>query len=76
MEKTDKETQVSQRWLTVNEAAAYLRLHRATFYRHYSEGQIPGYRLFGSGALRFKQEDLDALLVPDEGQGDEQGKGE
>ena len=56
--------EASQGWMTPNEAAEYLRMSRARLYRHFSDGRIPGYRMFGEGALRFKREDLDALMVP------------
>ena len=51
-------------WMTPNEAAEYLRVSRATLYRHFADGSIPGFRMFGEGYLRFKREDLEALMVP------------
>ncbi len=65
MDKTETGRQPDKEWLTVNEAASYLRMSRATFYVHYRTGRIPGYRLFTDGPLRFKRADLDALFVRD-----------
>ena len=51
-------------WLTVNEAAAYLKVHRATIYELCRRGTLPYYTLKGARDRRFKREDLDALLEP------------
>ena len=51
-------------WLTVNEAAAYLKVHRATIYELIRRGVLPYYTLKGARDRRFKREDLDALLEP------------
>ena len=58
------ETQALSRlvWLTVDEAAEYLRVSRRQIYRFCSEGVLPYYTLPGVGARRFRREDLDALL--------------
>jgi excisionase family DNA binding protein len=50
-------------WLTLAEAAEYLRVSKPTIYRFCSEGRLPFYELAGSGYRRFKRSDLDALLV-------------
>ena len=50
-------------WLTVKEAAAYLRVSRATIFNYCSSGRLPFFNLDGGGR-RFKREDLDALLRP------------
>jgi len=51
-------------WLTVNEAAAYLKVHRATIYEWCRQGVLPYYTLKGARDRRFKREDLDSLLEP------------
>ena len=51
-------------WLTVNEAAAYLKVERSTVYRYCELGLLPYFELKTGGGRRFKREDLDALLEP------------
>lgn len=51
-------------WLTLEEAAAYLKVSKPTIYRFCAEGCLPFYKLAGTGQRRFKYADLDALLVP------------
>ncbi len=51
-------------WLTLEEAAAYLKVSKPTIYRFCAEGCLPFYKLAGTGQRRFKQTDLDTLLVP------------
>jgi len=55
---------VSEEWLTLEEAAAYLKVSKPTIYRFCSEACLPFYKLAGTGQRRFKYADLDALLVP------------
>jgi len=62
-----------QEWLTLAEAAQYLKVSKPTIYRLCSEGQLPFYKLAGSGARRFKTADLNALLTPGE-KGEWKGK--
>ena len=56
-------------WLTVDEAAKYLKVHRTTIYDLIERGVLPYYELKGARGRRFKREDLDALLEPGGGQG-------
>jgi len=49
-------------WMTLAEAAAYLKLSKPSIYRFTSEGRLPFYKLAGAGSRRFKRSDLDALL--------------
>ena len=49
-------------WLTLDEAAAYLKVSKPTIYRLCSEGRLPFYKLAGIGSRRFKKPELDALL--------------
>ena len=51
-------------WLTLEEAAAYLKVSKPTIYRFCAEGCLPFYKLAGTGQRRFKRDDLDALLIP------------
>src|SRR5215467_6516674 len=51
-------------WMTVSEAAAYLKVDRKTIYRWCDAGRLPFYELESGGGRRFKREDLDALLKP------------
>ncbi len=44
--------------LTQEEAAAYLRVSRTTFWRIIKAGKIKAYRIPGSDRLRFKREEL------------------
>lgn len=49
-----------QEWLTVAEAADYLRLSRDTLYRWAKQGKIALYKVGGT-ATRVRKSDLDAL---------------
>ena len=51
-------------WLSVNEAAAYLKVHRTTIYQWFEDGSLPYYELQPNGVRRVKQDDLDGLLKP------------
>lgn len=53
-------------WLTVQEAAAYLKVERSTIYRYCELAVLPYFVLKTGGGRRFKREDLDALLEPGE----------
>jgi excisionase family DNA binding protein len=49
-------------WLTVAEAADYLRVSRDTIYRWAKQGKLTLYKL--GGLTRLKQRELDSLAVP------------
>ena len=51
-------------WLTLDEAAKYLKVSKPSIYRFCAEGRLPFFKLAGTGARRFKRADLDALLEP------------
>lgn len=51
-------------WLTISEAAAYLKVTRNTLYRWCEAGRLRYYELESGGGRRFKREDLDQLLRP------------
>jgi excisionase family DNA binding protein len=55
---------VADEWLTLEEAAAYLKVSKPSIYRFCSEGRLPFFKLAGTGARRFRRADLDALLEP------------
>ena len=55
---------MAEEWLTLEEAAACLKVAKPTIYRFCSEGCLPFYKLAGTGQRRFKRADVDALLVP------------
>lgn len=48
-------------WMTIQEAANYLRVSKKTVYRYIEQGRLKFYTM-PSGRKRFKQSDLDALL--------------
>lgn len=51
-------------WMTVEEAAEYLKCSRSTIYRRIKEGEL---KLYKAGKLsRLKREDLDNLFNEDE----------
>lgn len=53
----------AQEWLTVAEAANYLRLSRDTIYRWAKQGKLQLYKIGGT-ATRVRKSDLDALAQP------------
>jgi excisionase family DNA binding protein len=55
---------MSDEWLTLAQAAAYLKVSKPTLYRFCGVGCLPFYKLAGTGQRRFKRSDLDALLTP------------
>lgn len=50
-------------WMTLDEAAEYLRVTRSTLYRWMKASKLRSYKL-GDRAVRVKRKDLDALLRP------------
>ena len=51
-----------QKWLTVAEAARYLRVSRQTIYNYMDSGLLPFYEFKSGGGRRLRRADLDALL--------------
>jgi excisionase family DNA binding protein len=49
--------------LTINEAAAVLRVHHRTIRRFIAEGKLPGYHI-GIRAVRLRRSDVERLLTP------------
>jgi len=54
----------AEAWLTLDEAARYLRVSKGTLYRLCAGGRLPFYKLAVVGGRRFRRADLDALLTP------------
>lgn len=52
------------RLLTVGEVARALRCSRASVYRHVRLGQLEALRVGDRGPLRFRPEDVEAVLQP------------
>ena len=52
-----------QEWLTVAEAAGYLRVSRDTIYRWAKQGKVMLYKI-GSTATRLRKKDLETLARP------------
>jgi len=51
-------------WLSVKEAAAYLKVSPSTLYRWVDQGLLTAYEFESGGGRRCRREDLDALLKP------------
>jgi excisionase family DNA binding protein len=51
-------------WLTLNEAAAYLKVSRVAIYRFCDSDQLRYYEIKGHRGRRFRRKDLDSLLSP------------
>ena len=56
-------------WLTTEEAAEYLRVHRDTLRRWARTDLIPAAKLGNRGGFRFRREDLDRFLEARRGAG-------
>jgi excisionase family DNA binding protein len=54
--------------LTMQETAAYLKVSAKTITRMIKKGLLPSYRIAGAGCRRFRQTDVERLLVPEPGQ--------
>jgi excisionase family DNA binding protein len=55
-----------EQWRTEQQVREYLQISRTTLWRLVKEGHLAVYHIGGSRMLRrFKQTDLDALLVPE-----------
>ena len=56
----------TREWFTVQEAAEYLRVSRRTIYKLTREGRLPAFRIGSERHRRFRKQDLDNALRPDE----------
>jgi excisionase family DNA binding protein len=55
-----------QEWYTINESAGYLRVSRRTMYKLIKDGQLAAYRVGTGGHRRFRRDDLERLMKPEE----------
>jgi len=55
---------LTDKWLTLDEAASYLKVSKPSLYRFCADGRLPFFKLAGTGGRRFRRADLDALLEP------------
>lgn len=53
---------IYQEWLTVDEAAEYLRVAKRTIYKLCKDAYLAAYRTGNRGHLRFRKEDLDRAM--------------
>src|SRR5262245_19082879 len=63
MNEQDTRNRSSTPWLTAEEAAAWLRIHRATLYAEVRAGRCRAARIAGRRNLRFLPEWLDDYLA-------------
>lgn len=56
---------MTDKYLTRQEAAEYLRISVASLDRYVRQGKLPRHRLAGTRTARFIKEELDALVEPD-----------
>lgn len=52
----------TRKWLTVEQAAEHLSLSVRTIRQYRATGKLPAYKVAGERALRFRVEDVDALM--------------
>lgn len=52
-----------QQLMTITQVADYLQVNELTIRRRVAAGQLPAYKM-GNKLLRFRPEDVDALLTP------------
>ena len=61
MEKVELSTGVLLEWLTVGEAARYLRVTKRTIYRWTRDGKLPAYLIGNHRNRRYRRDDLDKV---------------
>lgn len=61
--KRDSISATGEEWLTVAEAAGYLKISRDTIYRWAKQGKLRLYKIAGT-VTRVRKSDLDALAKP------------
>jgi excisionase family DNA binding protein len=59
----DTNRQLQSNWLTIREAADYLKVARSTLYRWAREGKVTFYRL-GEQTVRVQKDELDTIAQP------------
>ena len=55
-----------QEWYTIDESAGYLRVSRRTMYKLIHDGQLAAYRVGTGGHRRFRRDDLERLMSPED----------
>ena len=55
-----------QDWYTIDESAGYLRVSRRTMYKLIHDGQLAAYRVGTGGHRRFRRDDLERLMSPEQ----------
>ena len=53
------------KWLTDEQAQDYLQVSRATLLRWRQAGKLTAHKVGRAKLLRYRQEDLDALMLPE-----------
>ena len=61
MVKVDLSNDVPFEWLTVGEAAHYLRVSKRTIYRWTRDGKLPAYLIGNHRNRRYRRNDLDKV---------------
>ena len=61
MVKIDLSEEVPLEWLTVGEAARYLRVSKRTIYRWTKNGKLPAYLIGNHRNRRYRKDDLDKV---------------
>ncbi|BBX91359.1 helix-turn-helix domain-containing protein [Mycolicibacterium boenickei] len=60
--KRERERQSEHALITINEAAAFLRVHHRTIRKYIADGDLPAYHL-GAKAVRLRRSDVEDLLT-------------
>lgn len=55
---------MEEQFLTLPEAAKFLRLSRSRTYELFEQGKIPGRQIAGRGRIYFKPSELEAVMLP------------
>ena len=61
MARVELSTEGPLEWLTVGEAAHYLRVSKRTIYRWTRDGKVPAYLIGNHRNRRYRKDDLDKL---------------
>jgi len=61
MARVELSSEVPLEWLTVGEAARYLRVSKRTIYRWTRDGKLPAYLIGNHRNRRYRREDLDKV---------------
>ena len=69
MARVESFPEVPLEWLTVGEAARYLRVSKRTIYRWTKDGKLPAYMIGNHRIRRYRRDDLDKVPRPAELQG-------